>query len=981
MAVRSGMAAELAAAGFSDAVKLGRSGLGAVYRCTQTELGRTVAVKVLTEWDGPNRARFMREWRAMGRLTGHPNIATVLQVGQTESGRPLLVREYYRGGSLEQRIQDDGPLPAAEVSESGAALAGALEAAHQLGVIHRDVTPSNILFTDYGRPALTDFGVAHISGGFRTGAGQVAGSPAYTAPEVLGGDPATAASDVYALGATLFCALAGHAAFERRSGEGVLAQFLRIICEPVPDLRVLGVPDPVCTVIERAMARDPRARPSAAALAAQLQRVHISPGTVDSVGGGAVRGPLTALPAWGALPADRTSFVGRRTELAEVRDALHASRLVTLTGIGGVGKTRLALRAAGAAAQAFPDGVWLAELGALRDPAAVLDLVAAIVGVRDRTSTPLREQLIAAVSRRTGLLVLDNCEQVIDAVAELAGALLRRCPNLQILVTNREALEVTWEAVVPVSPMATPPADGDVSLRSLPRFDAIALFLERAAAVLPGFELTADNSSTITQICGRLEGLPLAIELAAARLRVLSPEQILARVTDLSALATHGGRDVLASQRSLWWSIGWSFDLCTPDDQRVWGQLSLFPGGFDLDAAEHVCGIDTPILLDALASLVDKSILIREETRGEVRFRMLDAVRAYGRGKVARTGAYAELRRRRRDWYTRLALGAEADWVSPRQIDWIARLRQELPNLREAFEDGLTESGEDALAIAAGLGPFWLACGLLEKGRRWLDSALQQRPQRCALSARALYALCVLAAIQGDVVAAQSCVERGRRLDAPVDPASHAFLACAEGFAALYSGDASRAQACLQEAADAAGAHGLPRLQIESTLFLGWACHLRGHHEQALADHKWALALARMRGDYVYRTYALWAGGMDVWGTGERERATQLVKAALRLTRRTGDPLMAFACLQALAWIDADTSPQRAAVIMGAAEARRRQVGSLPAFFPDLAVHQRDFEQIVGRLGPASIDAAHREGQALNADDAIDYALAGPAQW
>ncbi|MFE3060970.1 serine/threonine-protein kinase, partial [Nocardia sp. NPDC059236] len=251
------LAMELSSVGFEDAEEIGRGGFGVVYRCTQSGLDRVVAVKVLTaQPDAEGRARFLQEQRAMGRLTGHPNIVGVLQIGEISAGRPYLVMQYYERGSLDARIRQDGSLPVDEVLRLGVKLAGALEMAHRLGIVHHDVKPANILFTDYGEPALADFGIAHVAGGFRTATGVILGSPAYTAPELLNSARPTPASDVYGLGATLFSALTGHAAFERRSGEQVVAQFLRITTEPLPDLREGGIPDDVRAVVEAAMSRD-----------------------------------------------------------------------------------------------------------------------------------------------------------------------------------------------------------------------------------------------------------------------------------------------------------------------------------------------------------------------------------------------------------------------------------------------------------------------------------------------------------------------------------------------------------------------------------------------------------------------------------------------------------------------------------------------------------------------------------------------------
>ena len=441
------VAAELRAVGLADAEEIGRGGFGIVYRCTETALDRVVAVKVLTGELDADRQRFIREQRAMGRLSDHPNIVAVLRVGETESGQPFLVMEYHNRGSLDNRIRRHGPLPLQEVLRLGIKMAGALQTAHLIGVLHRDVKPGNILLTDYGEPALTDFGIAHIPGGFTTASGTFTGSPAFTAPEVLGGEAPTTASDVYGLGATLFCALTGHAAFERRSGEQVVTQFLRIASEAAPDLRDSAVPADVAAAVASAMSRDRRDRPSVVELGEELQQIQRNHGLpVDQM---ALRvPPSTQRPAEsvgserasGNLPLELTSFVGRSTDLRRLKEMLARSRLATLTGIGGVGKTRLALRAAAEVRTKFRDGAWLVTLDELRDPSLLIDVVAAALGLRDKPGRPLRDVVIEFLSSSELLLVLDNCEQVIDAVATFVESVLRVCANVQILATSREPL-------------------------------------------------------------------------------------------------------------------------------------------------------------------------------------------------------------------------------------------------------------------------------------------------------------------------------------------------------------------------------------------------------------------------------------------------------------------------------------------------------------------------------------------------------------
>ncbi|MGV9870872.1 protein kinase domain-containing protein, partial [Rhodococcus koreensis] len=593
--------AELNAIGFADAEEIGRGGFGVVYRCTQANLDRTVAVKVLTtEIDEESKARFFREQRAMGRLTGHPNIVNILQVGATDSGLPYIVMPYHPQDSLDARIRRRGPLPLTEALRLGVKIAGAVETAHRLGILHRDVKPANILLTDYGEPALTDFGIAHITGGFHTATGTVAGSPAYTAPEVLRGDPPSPAADVYGLGATLFSALTGHAAFERRTGEQVVAQFLRITTQPVPDLREHGIPEDVSAAIGRAMSGAQDERPATAGdfgeELRQIQRrhdfgvdemaLHVNPaahGTGRQAERGSPHRPTAPTPrgVTGNLPLDLTSFVGRRHELTEAKNLLGGSRLVTLTGIGGVGKTRLAMRVAATGQREYADGARLIELAELREESLLVDAVAAAVGVRDHSARPLREVLVEHLAARELLLVFDNCEHLVDAVAELTDTLLRVCPALRILATSREPLGIGGETVLRVPPLAVPDPDRRPSLRGLPKYDAVTLFADRAAAAVPGFALTEDNAAAVAGICHRLDGLPLPIELAAARLRAMSPEQILQRLTDRYTLLTRGSRGAPTRQQTLRLSVDWSFELCTAREQLVWGRLAVFAGSVE----------------------------------------------------------------------------------------------------------------------------------------------------------------------------------------------------------------------------------------------------------------------------------------------------------------------------------------------------------------------------------------------------------------
>ncbi|MTE13095.1 protein kinase [Nocardia sp. CT2-14] len=998
------VAEELSAVGFDDAEEVGRGGFGVVYRCTQPALGRTVAVKILTaELDAENRARFFREQRAMGRLTGHPNIVPVLQAGTTASGRPFLVMPYYPSGSLDTRIREQGPLPLETVLWIGVKIAGALESAHRSGIVHRDVKPGNILLTDYGEPALTDFGIARIAGGFETATGTLTGSPAFTAPEVLEGEIPTSVADVYGLGATLFCALTGHAAFERRSGENVVTQFLRITAQPVPDLRDSGIAADVAAVVAMAMGRDPRERPSASALGEAIRRTQrghgfavdemvllAEPASARQGGKPPTRGwhpptPAVGRPGPGTLPLDLTSFVDRRTEVAEVKNLLAASRLVTLTGTGGVGKTRLALRAASNARRDFPDGVWLVELADVSDPSLLVEVVAAALGLRDESARPLHEIVLEFLSARKSLVVVDNCEQVVAGVAELVETWLRACPDLRLLVTTREPLNIAGEAVLRVSTLKVPDSSWEPSMRGLPKYDAVTLFADRAALAVPGFELTEGNIGTVAHICARLDGLPLAIELAAARMRTMSPEQILARLTDRYALLTRASRTAPTRQQTLRWCIDWSYELCSPNEQRLWARLSVFAGGFELDAAEQVCCADPRQhgALDVLSSLVDKSILIREESDTAVRFRMLETLRDYGWQKLRESGEDQLVRRRHRDWYQRLALDADAGWISNQQLDWLARLEREQPNLRDALEYSLAEDTEEAaeagLRTASALMMFWTFRGLNGEARRWLDRVLAHpRADSIPDRVKALSADVLMASYQGDFQSADALVKEARAL-AEQDPAPviQALVAHADGILGFYLGDPARASSSLEHALEGFAAHREGHWYVSSLTVLGWTHALYGETRRAMEYYEQVFSITEACGEWLFRSSALWGMAIAAWWQGERPRAQQLLEETLRVNRRVRSPFVVATGLEAMAWIaGSGGAAERAAVLMGAAEALWRSVGSVAHGVAELVQYHDECDRTTrAALGPRRFSAAFRRGQEMGMDAAVAYAL------
>ena len=467
------------------------------------------------------------------------------------------------------------------------------------------------------------------------------------------------------------------------------------------------------------------------------------------------------------LPLQLTSFVGRERELAEAACLLLTTRLLTLTGAGGSGKTRLALEVASQLLKGFPGGAWLVELAALSDPELVPQVTASTFGVREAPGLDLTEMLVDTLKPRHVLIVLDNCEHLIEACAQLAEKLLRACPRLRILATSREPLRIAGELIWLVPGLSLPDLGQLRRTESLLRYEAVQLFTERAKAVLPTFEVRVDNAAALAQVCRRLDGMPLAIELAAARVRVLSVEQIASRLDDSLRLLAGGHRTDLERHQTLKATLDWSLDLLSERERRSFRRLAVFAGGFSLEAAEAVCageGIEQDEVLDRLTALVDRSLLIVDKQPGRApRYRLLEPIRQYSEEKLRSSGEEAIVHKRHRDWYLALALAADAKLRGPEQVVWVDRLETEHDNLRAAlaWSQQEPEGVEPGLQLATSLYLFWQMRGYLSEGRRWLEIMLFRGSQApAALRARALSAAGLLAIISGDFAQARAFWEQ-----------------------------------------------------------------------------------------------------------------------------------------------------------------------------------------------------------------------------
>jgi predicted ATPase len=476
------------------------------------------------------------------------------------------------------------------------------------------------------------------------------------------------------------------------------------------------------------------------------------------------------------LPLQVTSFVGREKEMAEVRQLLRKTRLLTLTGVGGTGKTRLALQVAADRVGEYPAGLWLAELAPLSDSTLVPQTVATLLGVREEPGRPLTATLVEALKPKKLLVLLDNCEHLLTACAQLADALLRACPGVQVLATSREGLNIPGETTYRLPSLSVPPptawagyplAGGGrhlpATVENLTQYEAVHLFLDRAATMAPAFTLTDANANAVAQVCCRLDGIPLAIELAAARVKVLSVEKIAQLLDDRFRLLTGGSRTALPRQQTLRALIDWSYDLLSEPERRLLCRLAVFAGGWTLEAASAV-GIGDPIeepeVLDLLTALVERSLVVYEGQ--EERYRLLETVRQYGRDRLRESGEGEAVRRRHHDFFLTLAEEEGSKLGGPEQLQVLDRLEREHDNLRAALAwSGAQGQGEAGLRLAAALWHFWQVRGYVGEGRENLAGmlALPGAQARTAARAQALHGAGLLASHQGDHRAARALLE------------------------------------------------------------------------------------------------------------------------------------------------------------------------------------------------------------------------------
>ncbi|MGH2452822.1 MAG: ATP-binding protein [bacterium] len=739
------------------------------------------------------------------------------------------------------------------------------------------------------------------------------------------------------------------------------------------------------------------------------------------------------------LPVQLTSFVGREHEREEVKRLLSTTRLLTLTGSGGAGKTRLALQLAAEELEAFADGVWLVELASLSDPLLVPHAVASALGVREQAERPIMASLTEHLQFKRVLLLLDNCEHMIQACADLTDVLLRACPHLRILASSREALGIGGELAYRVPSLGVP------DLRHLPPWDrlldheAIRLFVERAVFALPTFSLTDQNGPAIAQVCSRLDGMPLAIELAAARVKALPVERIAARLDDRFQLLTGGSRAALPRHQTLRGTMDWSYDLLSEQERMLFRRLSVFAGGWSLEAAEAVCsgdGLDRHEMLDLLSHLVDKSLIAAEGQNGDVRYRLLETIRQYARVLLTEANETSHVQRRHRDFFLALASDAEPELMGAAQAVWLNRLEREHDNLRAALEASRDDRDfpEATFRLTGALWWFWFVRGYWNEARRWLDwleaALIDELPASPAARGKAAYGAGLIAHRFGEFERAEAFSQASLALSREIgDKRGVAFslfvlgtiavdflafrMTASErtmresaraadlleesqalfrelnhtwglaralnslGVVAQKQGDDERAARSFEESmALSRGLH--DRWGVAKSLNrLGELARARQDHPQARAYYDEALALCRELGDKAGAGTVLSNLGYVELHEGNLPRAAELFRESLQIFRELGFRRIMGLGLVGLAGLArARGLPVDAAKILAAANAVLEKEPHLDTTEAlEEAYYHHAVAAVRADLEGSAFSSAWAEGRAMSLEEAVEFAL------
>ncbi|MFN0059204.1 MAG: protein kinase domain-containing protein [Planctomycetota bacterium] len=899
--------------------ELGRGGMGVVYLALDPQLERPVAIKILPPALAMNPlalARFEHEARFLAALN-HPNIATI-HSSEEADGQRFLTMEYVDGETLADELER-GPLGVERTLELGRQIARALEAAHQRAIVHRDLKPQNICLASAGYLKVLDFGLAKamaasdesaiaaaparietsaadsIASASRrsTKSGEMLGTPGYMSPEQVRGGTVDHRTDIWALGCILYECLTGKYAFP---GGTALERFTATLAGS-PDWNALPATMPVRLrqLLTSLLTVDPTQR---------LGRVGDARRVLESLLADQAivarhRESNAASDAPGNLPKNLSVFVGRRALRNEAREVIRRARLTTLLGPGGTGKTRLALELASEINE-FRGGRWFVELAAIHDGAQISRTIAQAIGIASGTEAELEARIVERLATAPTLLVLDNCEHVLADAAARTMHLLASCPELTILATSRERLGTADEVTLSVPPLDVPGADVPDDLDALRNIESVELFVERAQASRAGFTLTPDNAAAIAGLCRLLQGIPLAIELAAARVDALEPADIARRFADRrQMLSAPSQRTKSARHETLRACFDWSHSLLTPAEQAIFSRLAVFAGGCGFESAEAVCAggaIEPWDVLELLAKLLKKSLIEHDVERSRTlltaRYRMLETVRAFALEKLEARGELAEREALHRQSFTALAEETAPRLEGAEQSHYFARLEADHDNFRAALRSSLASGDDCAARLVAALWKFWYLRGHWQEGRAWCRLVLAKTGGERDARTRAKVLNCagILATHQGDFVEARAQLTEALALSREHADAQR-IAAALNGIAHVHllTSDFAAATACYTESLELLRPLG-QHAAVATTLSLAAnAALMAGRYAAARPLFEECLALAQaLENDYL-TAGTLHNLGQVLVQLGEASAATTHFERAIVLHRKLGN--------------------------------------------------------------------------------------------